>query len=231
MKFTYCRRFHVFGLVYNICMKSNVAIVVSMSVVTIGILLVFFALTYDPNAKYYVEPDNIVDTSEEVVKDEITGDDVKEIDTVESPTGAVWVPSKDFVPNTTKYPEPVTAPSTSNTKISPIADIELVEPDLATHDEDGNIIVRYTTYGFDPKRVNIYTGDGVHFINTNILPMWVKAVDDPRKDYAEYASMNQGRSASQGGSYIFTFTEKGSWNYYNVNNEEHGGSVRVSKPR
>jgi hypothetical protein len=59
--------------------------------------------------------------------------------------------------------------------------------------------------------------------------MWVKAIDDPRKrdDYAEYAPINQGRSSYQGDSYIFTFTHYGTWKYYNVNNEEHGGYVRV----
>ena len=99
----------------------------------------------------------------------------------------------------------------------------------AVRDEDGNWIVRYTTYGFDPQTIEIKPGDGVRFLNNNISTMWVKAQAHPTAEYFEYASLNQGRSSYLGESYIFTFTQLGSWGYSNLNKNSHKGVVIVAE--
>jgi plastocyanin len=120
------------------------------------------------------------------------------------------------------------APAPSAPVVSaPPAPTPTPKPTLATHDADGNVIVRYTTYGFTPQTVEIKPGDAVRFINNNILPMWVKAQEHPTAEYFEWASLNQGRSSYQGESYIFTFTQPGSWGYTNLNKDEHKGAVIV----
>lgn len=152
---------------------------------------------------------NIGSENEEIVVTEEVEEDV--IDIEEIATEEV-VESEPIESVTAQIPEPTPVP---------------VVKALPTHDEDGNIIVRYTTYGFDPQTIEVEPGDAVRFLNTNISSMWVKAQAHPTAEYFEYASLNQGRSSYMGESYVFTFTQVGSWGYINLNKDTHKGVIIV----
>lgn len=155
-------------------------------------------------------------TDDDVIKTE-TGDDATE----------EGQPNEDGEPASSAETatQPVAAPAQPTQTSAPSTP---TPTNTETYDENGNVIVRYTSNGFAPSVVEIEPGDAVVFVNDNILPMWVKAQAHPTAEYFEYASLNQGRSSYRGEEYIFTFTQKGSWGYMNLNKESHRGVVIVT---
>lgn len=122
---------------------------------------------------------------------------------------------------------PVTTVTPSKPNPAPVPTPTPAPAPRPARDEDGNIIVRYTSYGFDPQSVEIAPGDAIRFLNTDISSMWVKAQEHPTEEYFEYAALDQGRSSYMGESYVFTFTKVGTWGYTNLNKDKHKGVVIV----
>jgi plastocyanin len=86
--------------------------------------------------------------------------------------------------------------------------------------------VMYTDEGFSPNPVAINVGDTVEFVNNSSSGMWVASAVHPTHE--ELPGFDQNESVGEGGTYRFTFTEAGTWNYHNHANPEDTGSVVVA---
>lgn len=85
--------------------------------------------------------------------------------------------------------------------------------------------IKYTKNGFEPQTLRVKLGQSVRFLNEGSSTMWVAAARSPNS--TELGELNQGRSVGQGGFYDFTFSRKGTFVYYNLNNKAHAGAIAV----
>lgn len=74
-------------------------------------------------------------------------------------------------------------------------------------------VVTYTDAGFSPKTVTVKLGTTVAFMNDSASGLWVAS--NPHPQHTDLSGFDAGRSVSKGGSYEYTFTKTGSWNYHN----------------
>lgn len=125
--------------------------------------------------------------------------------------------------NTHSLPTSIVSTDSMNDVTTPIKTIE----------------VSYTTSGFNPKTVTINKGDTIKFTNQVEGNMWVGA--DMHPTHTEYddtslkdhcatgatPSFDSCKNISKGGSYSFTFTKVGNWNYHNHSSASHKGTVVV----
>ena len=93
--------------------------------------------------------------------------------------------------------------------------------------EPGMVMVTYTDLGFIPPVVQVTAGGSINFINSSSKPLWVTSVSSPTAEFEVYRGLDQGKSISTGGSYVFSFTQIGVWGYTNLNQESHLGAVFV----
>lgn len=79
---------------------------------------------------------------------------------------------------------------------------------------------------FSPSIATINKGESVLFVNKSKREnMWVAS--DPYPQATIYPSFNQRKEVSVGGSYLFTFNERGKWRYHNQVNPARTGTVIV----
>jgi plastocyanin len=97
-------------------------------------------------------------------------------------------------------------------------------PVAPTASED-RFIVHYTASGFNPKTIEIKRGEAIKFVNDTNQSIWVATNDHPT--HTLYPGFDQGKSAGKGGTFIFTFTEAGSWKYHNHNKPSDQGTIVV----
>lgn len=88
----------------------------------------------------------------------------------------------------------------------------------------GAYLVSYTGYGFSPAKLTIARGKSVHFVNNSSKAMSLTAVDQMSQIYRE---LNQEQSVGRGGSYDFTFSTPGAWDYTNRNSRVDRGVIIV----
>ena len=106
----------------------------------------------------------------------------------------------------------------------------------STLSDHANVVVEYTSDGFEPSSITIASGDVVTFINRSSGGMW------PASDVHPIHSSYPGSGIDKcGGSeeelifdacgsvevYEFAFTEVGSWEFHNHVRSSHGGVVVV----
>ncbi len=101
----------------------------------------------------------------------------------------------------------------------------------------GATTVTYTDAGFSPANTTIKVGDTVHFVNNSSGKMWVAS--DQHPTHTEYdgttlmqhcasgASFDECKAVMTGGTYDFTFTKAGTWEYHNHSNASKTGTVVV----
>ncbi|MCI0619534.1 hypothetical protein L0Y40_00655 [Candidatus Wolfebacteria bacterium] len=129
---------------------------------------------------------------------------------------------------------PTTTPGTGTTT----DDVPTETPD---EPEGESVTVMYTDEGFSPSPVTIKVGDTVTFVNTSSGAMWVASAMHPTHmvysgtELAEHCgdetdiSFDQCESAGADGTYSFTFTKAGTWNYHNHVDSTDFGSVVVEE--
>lgn len=90
---------------------------------------------------------------------------------------------------------------------------------------EDRFIVRYNASGFSPKSIEIKRGEAIKFVNDTNQTMWVASNDHPT--HTLYPGFDQGKSVGKSGTFIFTFTEAGSWKYHNHNKPGDVGTIVV----
>jgi plastocyanin len=85
--------------------------------------------------------------------------------------------------------------------------------------------VRYNPTGFSPKVIEIKLGEAIKFVNNNNQAMWVASNDHPT--HTLYPGFDEGKSVGKNGTFIFTFTEAGTWGYHNHNKPGDTGTIIV----
>ena len=123
----------------------------------------------------------------------------------------------------------VQAINTETEEISASDDMSLVG------DMVEDIIVVYTSEGFEPKSVTINQGQTVRFVNESGRGMWVGSDNHPT--HTNYPAKSESdclgssfdtcRGVAPGESWSFTFDEVGSWGYHNHTQAGHRGTVVV----
>ncbi len=73
--------------------------------------------------------------------------------------------------------------------------------------------VSYNNGKFSPDSLVVKAGESVTFLNSSNQSMWV--MSGPDSYNSEYPVFNQERSVGKGGTYIFTFVNRGVFEYIN----------------
>lgn len=89
---------------------------------------------------------------------------------------------------------------------------------------DGNVII-YDNTGFQPEVLRVSKGDAVTFRNESTLNMWVAS--DPHPVHTALSSFDSLQAKTQGETYVYTFTQAGTWTFHNHVQSSHKGTVIV----
>lgn len=115
----------------------------------------------------------------------------------------------------------VSSPKTAPTK--PVATKSA--PTVVVVPEIPRLVVFYTDQGFSPSIREIKKGEEVTFINNSNHGMRISSFQKTNVGY--YPGFSQTKTVGRGEIFKFTFSELGSWNYQNLNYENHTGIVVV----
>ena len=88
----------------------------------------------------------------------------------------------------------------------------------------GNTI-EITSSGFNPNTLTINSGDTVAFVNRDTRPHW--PASNPHPVHTDYSGFDARRGLTQGESYSFTFTRKGTFGFHDHLNPSLGGTITV----
>lgn len=86
-------------------------------------------------------------------------------------------------------------------------------------------VITYTDSGFGPSTVTIAVGDTVSFVNESSHLLQVSS--GPIIGVKLLASFISAKPINSGETYEYTFTQVGTWPFYNVTNERDTGVVEV----
>ncbi len=97
--------------------------------------------------------------------------------------------------------------------------------------------ITYSDQGFSPSSLSVKVGDTVTFMNQSSRTMW--AASDAHPTHTQYdgtslqqhcatgTSFDECKAAANGGSYSFTFTKAGTFNYHNHVRAADNGTIVV----
>lgn len=88
----------------------------------------------------------------------------------------------------------------------------------------GNTVV-YRNGAFSPQALTVRVGDRVEFRNEDPTPIWVAS--DPHPVHTDFASFDQRGTSPRGDTYVFTFTQSGTFKYHNHLSPAATGSIVV----
>ena len=88
--------------------------------------------------------------------------------------------------------------------------------------------VVYTDSGFSPFLVELTAGEEIEFVNKSSGGLWVTTKQHPTAGDQSYEAFDTGRTLKQGETFVFAFTQLGTWGYKNLNNDAHLGAVVVT---
>lgn len=91
--------------------------------------------------------------------------------------------------------------------------------------KDGAYVINYRSSGFSPNYLEIPAGKSVRFVNVSGKAMRISSSDTTNNPV--YNAFNQSKTVGQGGIYEYTFTDKGTYSYRNINNPGDQGSIIV----
>lgn len=130
---------------------------------------------------------------------------------IKKPVVVKKVVQKPVVVPTKKAPQ-------SQKRVAPILAPVVVElPKPQTH------TVTYTDNGFSPATLDITTGESVTFVNNSSDRMWVAS--NPHPTHQTFSDFDERTGVRAGGTYTFTFSQKGTWAYHNHLNPGMRGVV------
>lgn len=121
-----------------------------------------------------------------------------------------------FVRGTVAVPEALPTPT-------PTPTIAVEEVPIPT----AKASVQYVQGGFAPKTITITVGTAVVFTNASNGGMWVASAVHPTHQLLP--GFDQKQSVQAGGTYEYTFTQVGSWQYHNHVNPQDTGTVIVTE--
>ncbi len=91
--------------------------------------------------------------------------------------------------------------------------------------ENEENIVTYTEDGFSPMILRIKKGDAVTFKNTSTTGLWVAS--NPHPTHTMLPGLDANRTLINGETYIYTFTQIGSWGFHNHLSSQFQGTIVV----
>jgi len=115
--------------------------------------------------------------------------------------------------NTKTPPAPIKRTTTAST-----------EEEYPSMTENGTYLVYYFYDGFLPKVLQVRKGSSVRFINKSDNAMRVFTSNDQE---FRFAQLNQSQTVGREGTYDFTFTDTGIWEYFNYNAQTHKANILV----
>lgn len=94
-----------------------------------------------------------------------------------------------------------------------------------SNDVDDGLTIRYTDTGFVPSSITVDSKDAITFLNDSNSAMWITPYRTSGSGVC--SGLDQGRSIGREGEYVFTFNEVGIWQFKNLNDNTHIGTVTV----
>jgi plastocyanin len=91
--------------------------------------------------------------------------------------------------------------------------------------ENEENIVTYTKDGFSPMILRIKKGETVTFKNTGTTGLWVAS--NPHPTHTMLPGLDANRTLINGETYIYTFTQIGSWGFHNHLGSQFQGTIVV----
>ena len=85
--------------------------------------------------------------------------------------------------------------------------------------------VTYDGNSFSPANLTVKQGTAVTFTNSSTQPLWVAS--DPHPVHNGLAGFDARKGSAQGGSYTYTFKEKGTFGYHNHLRSSDTGTIIV----
>ncbi len=85
--------------------------------------------------------------------------------------------------------------------------------------------VTYSDTGFSPSMITVKAGTTVTFKNTSSGSMWVAS--DPHPAHTDLPGFDEKNAVAAGGTYQYTFTEKGTHGFHNHFHSSHTGTAIV----
>jgi len=89
------------------------------------------------------------------------------------------------------------------------------------------VMVEYTEQGFTPKTITVKVGTTVTWINKDSDPMWVAS--NPHPIHTDLPGFDARKQIPTDGTYSYTFTKVGNWDYHNHLNPDNTGTVVVEQ--
>ena len=86
-------------------------------------------------------------------------------------------------------------------------------------------IVTYTDEGFSPLILRVKKGDTVTFKNTSTTGLWVAS--NPHPTHTDLPGLDADHTLINGETYMYTFTQIGSWGFHNHLNSRFQGTIVV----
>lgn len=121
------------------------------------------------------------------------------------------------------------AAASTNTESAPATTKSRAYPGLSTSGvlpaKTYQYLVVYTSKGFSPATLQVNAGETVQFVNNTSLSLRVAAVDTSIN--APNRELDQVKSVGKGGTYDFTFNQKGVVIYQNLDDKSKTGSILV----
>lgn len=96
----------------------------------------------------------------------------------------------------------------------------------ATTQSAKTVTIEYTDSGFSPANVTVNKGDTVRFVNNSSSAFWPASA--PHPIHTDLPSFDAKRNIAVGGSYSYTFNDKGAWGYHNHLKSTSFGKVTVN---
>ena len=91
--------------------------------------------------------------------------------------------------------------------------------------KDGIYLIYYISSGFSPRSIEIPVGKSVRFVNSSSGKSM--RIESTNTSNPIYNSFNQSKTVGAGGTYEYTFTDKGTFTYINKNNPTDYGAIIV----
>ena len=140
--------------------------------------------------------------------------------------GLVWWQNKPALAPTDINTTEGSNVSTSTTGVPKTAVSKSVTTKLPSVTKEGIYLIYYTSKGFVPMSLDIPVGKSVRFINNSGgKSMRIGSTDTTNNPV--YNALNQSKTVGAGGTYEYTFVDKGIFTYSNKNNPADQGSITV----
>lgn len=115
-------------------------------------------------------------------------------------------------------PSPTPAPATDNSSTSTNGS---TVSDVLT----GQVLVNYTTSGYNPSTLKVKKGTTVTFVNKSGSQMWPASA--PHPTHTDYPELDPKKAVANDQTWAFTFDKVGTWKFHDHLFPSRFGSVTV----